>query len=153
MARFDYLGTWSDSWQLLTRVLERQGTTLVPDLWYRTPDPLHIGSMDNGAKNAIMQRRNVFIWGKDFSHSPPVLKPVGEDTSDILYSLDATGGGPSLRLILPACYEEEGLSNLAGGMLVCHREYLNLETQTWERPSPALKAAFKDILARMKRYL
>lgn len=39
MAQFDFLGTWKDSWSIISAVLEPQDVCLIPDLKYEQPQP------------------------------------------------------------------------------------------------------------------
>jgi hypothetical protein len=54
-------------------------------------------------------------------------------------AVHAFDGGPGLHL--------------APGMLSHQREYLDPQTQTWERASAAVKAGYKEVLRRMKTQL
>jgi hypothetical protein len=152
MAQFDFLGSRIDSQNLLTMLLERPGTTLIADLWYKRPEADCIAYVDKNALELLMKRRGVYIWAEDFSHFPPVLAKV-DDTPPVLYSIQPKLGGPCLELTLPPCYEQEGFIHLAHGILSHQREYFNPESRVWERASPQLIAGYKNVQRLMKKYL
>ncbi len=152
MGQFDFLGTWNDSWNLLGEILKRNDVKFVPDLKFNGPKPLYITYLDEEAKEVLRDRRNLYIWGS-FSIFPPCLDRIEEGQNAGKYSVWLAGGGPGLGLTLPACYEEGGLLNLGTGDLSYPKFTFNPNTNLWEPPSPALKAGYKDIKARIKRHL
>jgi hypothetical protein len=153
MAQFDFLASRADSELIVRSILERPGTNLVPQLWYKTPEPVYIRAINAEIAEFLKKHRHHYIFGEDFSQFPPFLRPVRDNDPNTSYTVQPTHGGPCLELTLPASYEEEGRLNLASGSFVYHSEYLNPGTQRWRTASPALKAAYKDMLGRIKQNL
>lgn len=151
MAQFDFLGSWDDSWKLVDSLLNRPGTTLYLDYWYKEPVRLCIKQLAMREKELLRKHKGVFICGEDFSLLPPQFSKVGN--GEVLYRLRENEGGPCLDLGLPACYERDGIINLAHGMFSYSHTYLNPESQQWEPASPQVIAAYKEIQGLFKQHL
>jgi hypothetical protein len=153
MAQFEFLGTWNDSWNILAAILEHSEYSLVPDVKYDKPELLFVTKIDDPVKEMFLDRRNGFIWSTKFSLLPPSMNRIEGGVNVGKYYVSPTEGGPVLRLVLPACYEEGGVINLAPGMLSCPRATIKPGTNVAEKPSPAVRAGFKEVKAIIKRQL
>lgn len=151
MAQFDFFGTWEDSWRLLQEIIKFNDVTFVPDLIYDSPEPIFINTINEEAKEYIKIKRHLYIWGKLFSKYPPLLLRRESGPKEGTYYVQVDYSGPSLELILPACFEENGLINLNTGMVTYSKEYLNPESGNWENPSKELKDVYKNICTLLKK--
>jgi hypothetical protein len=138
---------------MLTGILERDDIRLVPDLRYEKPNALFLTELDDRSWKMFKERRNLFIWSTKFSATPPAFLQIDGGPETGKYLIDETGGGPSLRLVFPACYREKGKVNLASGMLSYQVQTRNPATDKWEKATPELKQGFKEILAIVKKHL
>lgn len=145
MAQFDFLGSWDDSWQIMASILQIGHISVIPDLWYERPEPIFIKALDHEAKDILRDRRNMFLWSTKFSRFPPTMVRMEGGEKRGKYYLRLSGGGPGLQFTLPACYEKDGLWNLAVAHLEYQRETLNPETEQWEKPTPELIAGYKEV--------
>ncbi len=153
MAQFQFLGTWDDSWGILDAILEHPEYSLVPDLYYDKPEPLFVTKIGDAAKRMLLDRRNGFIWSTKFSLYSPNLKQVKEGQNAGKYYVDPTGQGPVLRLVLPACYEEGGVINLAPAMFSCPRWTVKPGTYDAMKASPELREGYKEVKAVIRKQL
>lgn len=153
MAQFDFIGAWTDSWQILNIILKRGDIALIPDFFYRTREPLFVTTLDERLKNMLMERRRVFLWSRHWSRFPPCLEPHPAKEMEGTYYVEFTKGGPLLDLSLPACYETDGVVNLAAGRLVLQRLYFNPDTSQWHHPSEEFKARFREVRSLIKTAL
>src|SRR5947209_272369 len=103
MAQFDFLGTLDDSWGMLDTILENSEYSLVPDLRYDKPEPLFVTKIDDTVKMMLLDRRNGFLWSREYSRFPPVMRRIEGGEADGKYYVGLSEGGPYLRLVLPGC--------------------------------------------------
>jgi hypothetical protein len=81
------------------------------------------------------------------------MERINEGKNKGKYYVSLTKGGPYLRLVLPPCYEEDGVVKLAPGMLSSPRRTINPQTNAIENPSPELQKGFNEVKAIIKRQL
>jgi hypothetical protein len=164
MAQFDFLGTWTDSWLILHALLEPGDILLVADMDYDRPEPLFVRTVEE-AQEEPLRARSWYLWSEQFSKHPPFLERMELEDNQEQYWVNVSTAGPLLQLVLPGCYRYDAAGvavhafdggpglHLAPGMLSHQREYLDPQTQTWERASAAVKAGYKEVLHRMKTKL
>ena len=153
MGQLSFLGTWSDSWGILEAIFATKEYSLVPDLYYDKPEPFFATQVDDTLKSMLLDRINGYIWSTKFALYPPWMERTEAGKNAGKYSVSETREGPCLRLVLPACYEEGGFINLAPGMLSSPRWTIKPRTNVPEKPSPELRAGFKEVKAIIKRQL
>jgi hypothetical protein len=153
VSEFSFVGTWADSWIVLSAILDRGDIAIIPDLKYEKPEPIFVSVMDQALQQMVKERRRVFLWCRAFSIFPPYMLRIDGGPNAGKYSVYLPEGGPVLELTLPACYESEGIANLAPGTLSFPRRTLNPETGRWGKASSELLEGFKDIRDRIKRCL
>lgn len=155
MAEFVYGGNWEDSWSIVDALLERDDLALLADLVYQEPRPIYLSAFRDNSElqSQLKERRWFYIAGKKFSHHPPQFVRREGGSAAGTYWIDNNKGGPFLSLTLPACYIENGITMIGSGSLVYYDEYRNPKTGQWEKPSPALISAYKEIKALLKKYL
>lgn len=153
MAEFDFLGSWSDSWGILAAILANSEYSLVPDLLYDKPEPLFVTTINDSVREMLLDRRNGFLWSTKFSRFPPVMWRIEGGEADGKYHVGLGEGGPYLRLVLPACYEEEGVLNLGLGSLYYPKWTTKPGTKIVIKPSPELRRGFKEVKSVLVRHL
>ena len=153
MAQFPFLGTWDDSWAVMASILQVEHLKVIPDLKYDRPEPGLITVLDNPAKELLMGWRFVFLWSAKFSRFPPVMERTEDGADAGKYTVDLVAGGPGLALGLPPCYERGGILNLAPGSLYYAKHWFNSETELWEKPTPELRAGFREVIARIRLHV
>jgi hypothetical protein len=153
MAQFDFVGTWNDSWGILATILENSEYSLVPNLLYESPEPLFVTKIDDLVKAMLLDRGDGFLWSTKFSRFPPVMKRIEGGEAAGKYYVGLSEGGPYLRLTLPACYADEEVINLAPGHLYYPKWTTRPGTHIAIRPSPELRAGFREVKAITERQL
>jgi hypothetical protein len=153
MAEFDFLGSWDDSWRIMASILQIDHIQVIPDLKFERPEPIFITALDDKAKELLLDRRNVFLWSRKFSRFPPAMVRIEGGVNAGKHFLDLSGAGPGLRLVLPACYEKDGLWKLAVGSLYYQKETFNPEAHLWEKPTPELIAGYKEVKGVLRPHL
>jgi hypothetical protein len=165
VAQFDYLGTWKDSWALLTAILEPGDVTVIPDLRYPEPHLQQLRSLEGSYKELLNLGRSYFLYSSLFSRFPPALHKIESGRGMGSYRIEGSQEGPLLHLVLPACFREEvggravpsieegpGL-HLAPGMLSYQRSYECPNSDKCKPVSAEVKAGYKEIARRMKSCL
>jgi hypothetical protein len=153
MAQFDFYGTWDDSWGIVAAILENKEYSLVPDLLYDKPEPVFVTKFNDIAKELLLQKRNAFLWSPKFSVFPPFMKRIEGGEAAGKFYVGLSVGGPYLRLFLPPSYEEGSVINLVLGSLHCPKWTTKPGTYIAIKPSPELRAGFKEVTAIIKRQL
>jgi hypothetical protein len=153
MAKFGFLGTWDDSWGIVAAILENKEYSLVPDLKYAKPEPVFVTKLDDTVKAMFLDRANGFLWSTKFSVYPPSMESIEAGQNAGKYYVSLTSGGPYLRLVLPGCYQEGGVINLVPGALYSPNWTTKPGTYIAIKPSPELRAGFKEVKAIIQRQL
>jgi len=148
MADFYFYGTWEDSWTYLETLARLERFTFVVDMWYTKPIPFQFRTLTDEIKSTVYKQRRVYLWSDEYSRFPP---DFGEPTSNGLMMIDPIGGGPALDLSLPACFEREGKLSVGLGWFGYQLQYKNPETGEWYKPPEALKRAYKEIRALLRK--
>lgn len=147
MAQFDFYGTWEDSLTFLETLVRLDRFTFVVDMWYTEPVPFQFKTLTDEVVAVVRKRTRVYLWADEYSRFPPYF---GEPT-DELWMINPTHGGPALDLSLPACFEREGKLCLASGNLFYQPQYCNPETGEWYKPPEALKRAYYEVRALLRK--
>jgi hypothetical protein len=151
MKQWDFLLSWDDVWTSLKLILDRPGTVLVHDLWYKDRTLSTYSSVNSEVRDAIMARPSLYVRAEDFSKLPAVMSPVGEGTSEVLFMVESKLGGPLIQLCIRGEYRAKGETLIPPSMFSYADEYMNTISGEWEKPSTELKSAFNDIQRRMKQ--
>lgn len=147
MAQRDFWGTKNDSRALLSTILHDTGLYIIPDLYYAQQAPTVFHEFDEKVFSVLSDRPNMFIGGNIFTRYPPSFHRIPGGANQGLFTVDVSQEGPFMQLTLPGYYEENGVYNLAPGMLSIQSQYFNPLLQQWERPSPSIKKAFRSLSA------
>ncbi len=150
MAQFDFAGTWVDSWAHLERLVDTGRFSFVVDKWYTEPVPLQFRALDEDIRDIVRHRRGVYLFSDSYSRFPVAFGPP---TSNGLMLIAPKEGGPSLELVLPACFEKEGKTHLRSGWLMHQPYFQNPETGEWYRAPEELRLAYKQVCALLRRGL
>lgn len=164
MAQFDFIGTWTDSWAVLSAILEPGDIRLVQNLKYEIPILRFLTTIEEIHALCLEGNCRFFVASEMFTRHPPCLERIESGVNSGRYSVNYSKGGPLLDLMLPFCYRYEagvpipafdgGLElHLAVGILMYQKLYLSPTTQKWESPSDSVKAGYKEILRRIKTRL
>jgi hypothetical protein len=153
MAKFSFLGTWNDSWDILDALFATGEYSLLPDLDYDNPEPIFATRLDDALKDIMLVHRDGYLWSPKFSLYPPGMWRVEEGEKAGKYNVDSWRGGPCLRLFLPACYIENGAIQLAPGALYSPKWTIKPGSDVPESPSAAVRKGFQAVKALIKRQL
>ncbi|MBS0260476.1 MAG: hypothetical protein JSS02_00860 [Planctomycetes bacterium] len=165
MAQFDFLGTWNDSWDVVSAILEPGDVRLIPALMYEQPQARFLSRLGEVHELCLAECARFYISCERFTRHPPEFWEIKAGKNKGRFAIDDRKAGPLLDLSLPGCfrYDDVGVPylaieggpgmHLAPGTLSNQREYLNPDTQEWEWVAEAVKAGFKDIVRRVKKRL
>ena len=165
MAQFDFLGTWQDSWEIITSILKPGDASLIADVTYDMPQAPLLTSIDDIQQQCFVGQRKFFVHSTKFSRNPLHWSQIDAGPNQGKNFIAERKGGPLLTLALPPCYRYDSQHNatnafedgsdlhLGCGTLLCHRRYWNEQALNWELPSEAVKSGYKEILQRMKTHL
>jgi hypothetical protein len=152
MAQLDYFGTWNDSWAMLQDIFARGD---IRAYWrggpYERPEAEHFTVLTNGLKDCLRRTPVLYLFGS-FSTHPPLFQLHQGKAHDGKYFLFDNSGGPLISMMLANEGEVDGRLKLLVGDVSTQPEY-ELAPDHYEKPTPALKAAYADIQKRMKKYL
>lgn len=155
MAEFCFYGTWKDSLGWLEMLCEMRRFTFVESGWYTAPVPRQFTTIDDGCPEWLHKPAVLFLWSDSYSRFPPAFT---DPNSDGQMRIDSDKGGPALNLWLPACFEYKGrLVEYRGrlsvglGSLGYQPEYENPETGEWYKPPEALKQAYEELRALLRK--
>jgi hypothetical protein len=151
MREFAFFGTWKDSWAVLEAIEQLGMFWMVPDLWYERPEPLLYQHVDDSLKGMLTERRRLFLWSAAFASEFPPLRE-GSGATRGRYRVPTAIGVPLLQLVLPPCYEKDGVLNVGAGDLIASSVVINPATQH-EEPAAELLAAFDLVRSRLKQVL
>ena len=111
MREFAFFGTWKDSWAVLEAIEQLGMFWMVPDLWYERPEPLLYQHVDDSLKGMLTERRRLFLWSAAFASEFPPLRE-GSGATRGRYRVPTAIGVPLLQLVVPPCYEKDGVRNV-----------------------------------------
>lgn len=150
--QFDFFGTWEDSWQLLGSAMRSANLVLVPDLWYERPEPLLYRALDEDLKSVLRQRGRGFLWSESFGPLEQLFlrQPTGVMAGR--YRIRAAKSDPVIDLMLPACYESEGVTNLGVGILGAP-ERTSVQAPDQNGRIDEVVASFGDVRLRFRQVL
>jgi len=148
MAQSSFYGTWEDSWAYLEKLIRLDRFTLIVDMWYIKREPFQFKTLTEDIKRVLQKRPHIYLWSDEYSRFPP---DFGEPTSNGLMMINSTRGGPALDLTLPHCFEREGKLCLALGGFTYQPLCQNPETGEWYKPPEALKQAYKEVQALLRK--
>jgi hypothetical protein len=148
MAQFDFYGSWEDSRTYLEKLIHQQRFTFVIDMWYTERVPFLFKTLTEDTENVLQKHSRVYLWSDDYSRFPPGF---GEPNSTGQMMIRPTEGGPALDLTFPHCFRHNEKFQLGSGMLFYQPTYHNPETGEWYKPPEALKQAYKEVQALLRK--
>jgi hypothetical protein len=152
MAEFSFLGTWADSQTILRSIFAQHDIRFLPDRWYSTNVPDVFTELNETLLRILRERRRGFICCDRFTRFPMSLVQQSGGPRSGQYYIDANSG-PCLDLILPAAYEDGGVTCLNTGDFSHTRQFFNPETLVLERHSDELRSGYKALLKSIRSCL
>jgi hypothetical protein len=116
MAEFYYDCTLDEWWPLLRAIIEEHSVLFAVDWWYPSPKCEYHDRLDESLKSHVLKtKRRVFFVGEAFSDGPLLLHQQSAGPRAGEYSIDLTRGGPMLDFIMPAQFQERGITWFSSG--------------------------------------
>jgi hypothetical protein len=145
----DYFATLDESLEIVG-VLTKEGMTLTvePQL-ADTPEAITFATVDDAVAR-ILERAPVFYLSGPFTRFAVPFFQLAEGSAKGKYAIDADTQGPLLKGLASRINLVDGAHRLLPGRFSYRDEYRNPETNKWEKPSPEVKAAFKNIVSIVK---
>jgi hypothetical protein len=153
MREFYFLGTWSDSWEVLETLLCDSRFTVSPDRWYTEPRADVFGNLPTSLKALLEEKGHLFIWSSAYTTAGPYLRRQSQGEKAGLYAIRISQGGPGLELTLPACFTRDGKLWLNYGCLTYPRLTEDPRSGEWRKPTPELISGFKEVAERIRSCL
>lgn len=149
MAEFYFYGSREDARNVLSNIFERRDLRATLDVEHSSRKPKSYGKPEEIDELVAKTNGVIYLTGS-FSERPLSLHRISRGPKEVFYSVDITYGGPALGLKVPMCQRRGRLWHLGAGNLWYPRSYWDDAITHPIRPSDELKAAYTDLVKRIK---
>ena len=152
MGKIEYFGTWEDSWAIVEDFFARGDLRAYWDVGrYDEPNAKPFTHLTPEVKALLRETRGLYIFGS-FSTHPPLFRRQQTGIEAGKYFLSQGGGGPLISFFTARENVVDGQLLLLDGD-ISTQPYYELEPKCYVKPSDELKAAYADLVKRMKKHL
>jgi hypothetical protein len=154
MAQTNFYGSRRDWLSILESILASTSALVICDAWYDTKDIQFFEHANEMLLTQLQKKRNCFLISRSLSndaHLGFVQQKLGPKKGKFRIDVQRLPSG--LQLTLPACFEENGMTLLNSGVLVCHQEVFNHANLKWERTESVRLQLYDECRVNLVRQL
>jgi len=142
MAQFDFYGSWRDTIIILEQIIKTGKFILIADSAYREPSVYEIHSISDKNLEKIRWNHSVFLWSNLYLKTSVKFSPPNSKGD---MDIDQLKSSPSIDMMLPDVYEEEGMYRLGGGFIHYPPFFIDPDTNAGYHPPKELYITFKSL--------
>jgi hypothetical protein len=150
MSEFKYYGSWDDSWEIISLILQLKQFVIFGDIAYKTKKTQEIQSREEMDKYLLESTRSVFISSDLFTKYPVIFHGPNKNGD---YSVNQLVSGPFLELTLSCQTQLDGKICFYAGSFFFQPYIIDPASNTQIKASDELRTSFSVIKKNISKSL